>query len=90
MEPHPDLIKIAQETRKKAKNDPNNLYKDDESFELWHVENCAEIQAVNQLLWSGSKIEDILISTVNGNGKYKVSCRNCQKTFLDFINDFHE
>ncbi|MEB7453645.1 hypothetical protein [Lysinibacillus sphaericus] len=90
MELHPDLGKIAQGTRKKAKNDPKNPYKDDESFEIWHVENCAEIQAVNQLLWSGSKIDDILISTINGNGKYKAPCKNCQETFLDFINDFRE
>ncbi|WP_342559046.1 pre-toxin TG domain-containing protein [Metasolibacillus sp. FSL K6-0083] len=90
MELHPDLSRIAQGTRKKAKNDPKNPYKDDESFEIWHVENCAEIQAVNQLLWSGSKIDDILISTINGNGKYKAPCKNCQETFLDFINDFRE
>lgn len=90
MELHPDLGKIAQGTRKKAKNDPKNPYKDDESFEIWHVENCAEIQAVNQLLWSGSRIDDILISTINGNGKYKAPCKNCQETFLDFINDFRE
>ncbi|WP_052714184.1 hypothetical protein [Paenibacillus dauci] len=90
MELHDDLVKIAQETRMKAKNDPNNPYKDDESFEIWHVENCVEIQAVNQLLHAGSKLEDILISTVNSNGKYKASCKNCQKTFFDFINDFRE
>lgn len=90
MELHPDLVDIAQGTRKKAKNDPKNPYKDDESFEMWHVENCAEIQAVNQLLRSGSKIDDILISTINGNGKYKAPCKNCKETFLDFINDFRE
>ncbi|WP_458121863.1 hypothetical protein [Paenibacillus sp. Z6-24] len=90
MELHDDLVKIVKETRIKAKNDPNNPYKEDESFEIWHVENCAEIQAVNQLLHSGSKLEDILISTINGNGKYKAPCKNCQKTFFDFINDFRE
>jgi len=90
MELHPDIVKIVQETKNKARNDPNNPYKDDDSFEIWHVENCAEIQAVNLLLWSGTKMENILIRTVNGRGNYKGPCKNCEKTFFDFINDFHE
>ncbi|WP_157739718.1 hypothetical protein [Paenibacillus kribbensis] len=59
-----------------------------ESFEKWRVENCAEIQAVNQALKNGADIEDILLNTISfETGKFKKMCKNCKETFKDFMVD---
>lgn len=71
------LQTLVDNTKKIAKNTPNNPYADRESFELWPVDNCAEINAVDQALKNGGKREDIFIRTVNfKTGKFAEFCDN--------------
>ena len=57
-----------------------------ESFELWSVDNCAEINAVDPALKNGANIEDLFIRTVSfKTGEFVDYCDNCKVTFKDFI-----
>ncbi|MBI6865936.1 hypothetical protein JD967_21460 [Lysinibacillus fusiformis] len=59
-----------------------------DSFEKWTVDNCAEVQAVNQAVKDGAKVEDILLSTIEVlPNKYKKVCKNCKETFENFFID---
>lgn len=52
----------------------------------WLVENCAEIWAVRDAILQGSKIENIVIRSVNiADGSLKPLCKNCVETFADLI-----
>lgn len=81
-----DLQKLVDNTKDLAKNTVDNPYADRESFELWPVDNCAEINAVDQALKNGAKMEDIFIRTTNFKaGEFADFCDNCKVTFRDFI-----
>lgn len=61
-----------------------------DSFEKWTVDNCAEVQAVNQAVKDGAKVEDILLSTIEVlpnkyKKKYVKIVRKLLKTFLLII-----
>ncbi|WBF54508.1 hypothetical protein HXV90_00825 [Lysinibacillus sp. JK80] len=78
-----DTKKLVEKTKQRAMEKEGK-----NSFERWEVENCAEIQAVNQAFKEGAKLEDILLSTISSkDGKYKEMCRNCSVTFEEFIVD---
>ncbi|WP_046228602.1 hypothetical protein [Paenibacillus algorifonticola] len=82
-EMHDDLQNLINKNR--AKNDPDNIYLDNSSYETWDVDNCAEIQAVNQELHAGVKIENIIIRTVHGSDGTLIDlCNNCSKIFENF------
>ncbi|EMS8291123.1 hypothetical protein WK688_000911 [Salmonella enterica] len=52
------------------------------SKEPWTVNNCAEIDAVNQALKDNSSLHDLEMATVHtGDGRIFPKCRNCQETF---------
>ncbi|MCS1397340.1 hypothetical protein J2D69_15085 [Lysinibacillus sphaericus] len=80
---HDDTKKLVEKTKQRAMEKEGK-----DSFERWEVENCAEIQAVNQAFKEGAKLEDIILSTISTkNGKYKEMCGNCKVTFEEFIVD---
>ncbi|MEI4803438.1 hypothetical protein WAZ07_19635 [Bacillus sp. FJAT-51639] len=83
---HEDLQKLIERTKDLAKKDINNPYVEKGSFEKWDVDNCAEIQAVNQALNDGAKIEDMFVRTVNfKTGEFADFCKNCKVTFSEFM-----
>lgn len=52
------------------------------SFEIWSVDNCAEIYSANNALYNGAILDNIFINTKNfSNGTYATPCKNCQVTF---------
>ena len=55
------------------------------SYNKFPLGNCAEVDAINQALNDGAKLEDLLITTIhttkNKFGQYKVACENCKHTF---------
>ena len=52
------------------------------SFEVWNVDNCAEVYSVNQALHNGASMDNIFINTkVYGGGMYAKPCKNCIITF---------
>ena len=80
------LQTLIDNTKKVAKNTLNNPYANMESFELWSVDNCAKINAVDQALKNGANIEDLFIRTVSfKTGEFVDYCDNCKVTFKDFI-----
>ena len=84
----PELQQRIERTKNWAVNDINNEFAANMSFEIWSVDNCAEVYAVNNLLRNGGDINNIFINTKNSLAK-KVDkylktaspCRNCQRTF---------
>lgn len=69
-------------TKNKAAGDANNQYANRASFEKWSVENCAEIYAVNNVLYGGAKFENLFINTkFFSDGDYAEPCKNCRITF---------
>lgn len=80
------LQALIDNTKKLAKDTKDNIYADRESFELWSVDNCAEINAVDQALKNGANMEDIFIRTVNfKTGEFAEFCDNCKITFNNFM-----
>ena len=52
------------------------------SFEVWSVDNCAEIHSANNALHNGASLDNIFINTQTfKDGIYSPPCRNCQITF---------
>ncbi|URZ03165.1 hypothetical protein [Clostridium felsineum] len=83
---HKELQKLIERTKDLARRDVNNPYAEKASFERWDVDNCAEIQAVNQALNDEVKIEDMFIRTVNfKTGEFADFCKNCRTTFAQFM-----
>ncbi|WP_334077028.1 hypothetical protein [Paenibacillus sanfengchensis] len=80
---HDNIIPLIEKTKQRAMDSTGK-----NSFQTWEVENCAEIQAVNQAFRDGVNIENMLLSTISTkNGKYKEMCKNCKVTFEDFVVD---
>lgn len=62
-----NIIPLIEKTKQRAMHSTGK-----NSFQTWEVENCAEIQAVNQAFRDGVNIENMLLSTIltkNGNIK---------------------
>lgn len=52
---------------------------------MWAVNNCAEVDAVNQTLKDGSSRVDLAIATVRTkNGEPFPCCNNCSVTFGNY------
>ena len=81
----PELQTLIDNTKKSAKNDITNEYAVRESYELWSVDNCAEIYATNNSLINGANIDEIFLNTKKFENKvYAQPCENCKVTFKDF------
>lgn len=81
----PELRERIDYTKSLASKDINNTYADRASYELWSVDNCAEVYSVNNALYRGADIDNIFINTKYFNtGKYAEPCTNCQITFKGF------
>ena len=69
-------------TKELADNTKSNIFANKSSFEIWSVDNCAEIYSVNNALHNGASLDNIFINTKNfKNGLYAPPCKNCQVTF---------
>ena len=83
-----ELQQRIEYTKNLAANTIDNEYASRMSFQIWSVDNCAEIYAVNNLLKDGGDINNIFINTKFSNpnqiDKYLKTaspCKNCQVTF---------
>lgn len=82
MEIHPDLQERINYTEKLARNTKGNIYAEKSSFEVWRVDNCAEVYSANNALQNGASLDNIFINTkFFSNGIYAKPCNNCQITF---------
>ena len=82
MEIHPDLQERINFTENLARNTVGNEYAYKSSFEVWNVDNCAEVYSVNQALHNGASMDNIFINTkVFDTRLYAPPCRNCRITF---------
>lgn len=78
----PELQKRIDFTKELASNSEGNIFSKTASFEIWSVENCAEINAANNALRNGATLDNIFINTKNyKDGVFAPPCRNCQITF---------
>ena len=81
----PELQSLIDKTKQLAANDVTNPYANRSSFELWSVDNCAEVYATNNALINGANIDNIFLNTkFFNNGAYAEPCANCRITFKDF------
>ena len=82
IEIHPDLQERIDFTKKLAEKTEGNRFAYKSSFEIWNVENCAEVHSVNNALQNGASLDNIFINTkVFRNGEYAPPCKNCEITF---------
>ncbi|MBN1079342.1 hypothetical protein [Clostridium botulinum] len=81
----PELQTLIDNTKSLAANDLTNPYAARNSYELWSVDNCAEVYATNNALINGANIDNIFLNTkFFNNGAYAEPCANCKITFKDF------
>ncbi|MDU1423168.1 MAG: hypothetical protein E6917_20090, partial [Clostridium botulinum] len=81
----PELQSLIDNTKSLAANDLSNPYAARNSYELWSVDNCAEVYATNNALRSGANIDNIFLNTKYFNNRaYAEPCANCKVTFKDF------
>ncbi len=81
----PELQERINYTKSLASNDINNPYANRSSYEIWSVDNCAEVYSVNNALYGGADIDNIYINTKYfSTGEYAKPCTNCQITFAGF------
>ncbi|MEY8322049.1 hypothetical protein AAK894_13425 [Lachnospiraceae bacterium 46-61] len=83
-----ELQQRIEYTKNLAANTIDNEYASRMSFQMWSVDNCAEIYAVNNLLKDGGDINNIFINTkysiekqIDTYLKTALPCKNCQITF---------
>ncbi|WP_252231594.1 MULTISPECIES: hypothetical protein [unclassified Clostridium] len=78
----PELQELVDNTKTLASSEVNNPYASRESYELWSVDNCAEVYATNNALRGGANIDNIFLNTKYFNtGEYAEPCANCKITF---------
>ena len=57
-----------------------------QSLNNYKIGNCAEVDAINNALNAGAKLENLHITTIHttpGNmGEYKRACENCTQSFM--------
>ncbi|URZ09739.1 hypothetical protein [Clostridium felsineum] len=81
----PELQSLVDNTKSLAANDLSNPYAARNSYELWSVDNCAEVYATNNALINGANINNIFLNTKYfNNGVYAEPCANCKITFKGF------
>ena len=81
----PELQSLIDNTKSLAANDLSNPYAERNSYELWSVDNCAEVYATNNALRNGANIDNIFLNTKYfNNGAYAEPCANCKITFKGF------
>ena len=81
----PELQTLIDNTKSLAANDLTNPYAARNSYELWSVDNCAEVYATNNALINGANIDNIFLNTqFFNNGAYAEPCANCKITFKNF------
>ena len=59
----PELQSLIDNKKSLAANDLSNPYAARNSYELWSVDNCAEVYATNNALRNGADIENIFLNT---------------------------
>ena len=70
-----DILKCADDVSEEALNSK-------QSFEIWSVDNCAEVYSVNNALSNGASWDDLFINTKYfKNGEWASPCKNCKVTF---------
>lgn len=76
MDIHPILQERIQYTKSLAANSLDNPFASKQSFEIWSVDNCAEVYSVNNALLNGTSWDDLLILNilrmVNGHRHVKI------------------
>ena len=69
-------------TMELVRNTKGNIFSNKSSFDIWSVDNCAEIYSVNNALMNGASMDNIFINTKYfKDGIYAPPCKNCQITF---------
>lgn len=82
---HSELQRLIDTTKELASNDLSNPYASRNSYELWSVDNCAEVYATNNALRNGANIDRIFLNTKYfKDGTYAEPCANCKITFKGF------
>ena len=82
MDIHPILQERIQYTKSLAANSLDNPFASKQSFEIWSVDNCAEVYSVNNALLNGTSWDDLFINTKYfKNGEWASPCKNCKITF---------
>lgn len=65
-----------------ARNTKGNIFADKSSFEIWSVDNCAEIYSANNALHSGAHLDNMyIIAKKFKTCEYAPTCKNCKVTF---------
>ena len=78
----PKLQQRIDYTKELASNTEGNIFANKSSFEIWSVENCAEIYSANNALHNGASLDNIFINTKKfKDSTYAPPCKNCQITF---------
>ena len=76
MDIHPILRERIQYTKSLAANSLDNPFASKQSFEIWSVDNCAEVYSVNNALLNGTSWDNLLILNilrmVNGHRHEKI------------------
>ena len=79
------LREAIQKTKDKAKELGMKNGFDNYSLEAdWNVENCAEVWGARNAILNGAKFDDLIMRTVDLNGKVKPPCDNCISTFFAY------
>ena len=82
MEINPILQKRIDYTKNLASNATNNPFANKQSFEMWSVDNCAEIYSANKALSNNVSWNDMFINTKYfASGIWAEPCNNCKITF---------
>ena len=79
---HPVLQQRINYTKSLASNTDGNMFAYKQSFEMWSVDNCAEIYSANNALQNNVSWNDMFINTKYfKTGKWAKPCQNCKVTF---------
>lgn len=82
MDIHPVLQEKIQYTKNLAANSLDNPFASKQSFEIWSVDNCAEVYSANNALLNGASWDNLFINTKYfKNGEWASPCENCKITF---------
>ena len=79
---HPVLQERIQYTKNLAANSLDNPFASKQSFEIWSVDNCAEVYSANNALLNGVSWDNLFINTKYfKSGEWASPCRNCKIIF---------
>lgn len=87
------IDKLAKQSNKKREKFTTASLAYDSESGKYPVGNCAEVDAINQALNSGAKLENITIYTIHTTkghvGRRKEACENCTFAFKGKIKKNH-